>query len=157
MGQLKILETAIIHTLWGNHHALRSRELCFGALWDPLKVHPQWFSILYSYRDLRRIMYRREDLRLKFLGHFKKRIDGPLPLRSPGPTRTLLMHLTKCEWTKAVASDSLIVAHADLGTMDFFASPDAQLKRWLSYTARQVICEEHGQIEKQILSQEKMR
>ncbi len=51
------------------------------------------------------------------------------------------MHLAKCEWTKAVTSDSLIVAHTDVGTMDFFRSPDAQLKRWLSYTARQVICE----------------
>ena len=51
------------------------------------------------------------------------------------------MHLNKCEWSKAVTSDSLIFAHNELGTMDFFTSPDAQLKRWLSYTARQVICE----------------
>mgnify|MGYP000214292680 CR=1 FL=1 len=51
------------------------------------------------------------------------------------------MHLAKCEWTKAVTSDSLIVAHTDLGTMDFCASPDAQLKRWVSYTARHILCE----------------
>jgi hypothetical protein len=63
ISQVRVLEAAIIHALWGNHHALRARELCFGALWDPLKVHPQWFSILYSYRDLRRIMYKRDDLR----------------------------------------------------------------------------------------------
>ncbi len=51
------------------------------------------------------------------------------------------MHLSKCEWAKAITSDSLIVAHVDLGTMVFFTFPDAQLERWLSYTARQVICE----------------
>ena len=33
------------------------------------------------------------------------------------------------------------VANVDLGTMDFFTAPDAQLKRWLSYTARQIILE----------------
>ena len=64
---------------------------------------------------------------------------GPHPLRGTGPVRTLLMHLTKCEWSKATTSDSLIVAHIDLGTKGFFTSTDAQVKGWLSYTARQVI------------------
>ncbi len=115
--------------------------LCFGALWDPLKAHTQWFSILYAFRDLRRIMFRRIDLRVKYGRLLQKRINHPHPLRGTGPGRTLLMHLNKCEWAKAVASDSLIVAHVDLGTMYFFTSHDAQLKRWLSYTARHVICE----------------
>ncbi len=51
------------------------------------------------------------------------------------------MHLTKCEWAKATTSDSTQVAHVELGTMDFFTAPDAQLKRWLSYTARQILLE----------------
>ena len=76
IGQLRQLEAAIVQTLWGNHHALRSRELCFGALWDPLKVHPQWLSILYSFRDLRRIKFKRDDLMIKFLARFKKRIEN---------------------------------------------------------------------------------
>ena len=114
-----MLEAAIQKALWGNHHALRARELCFGALWDPLQAHPQWFSILYAYRDLRRIMFRRIDLRVKFVRLSQKWINHPYPLKGSGLGRTLLMHLTKCEWTKAVTSDSLIVAHVDLGTMDF--------------------------------------
>ena len=136
-----MLEAAIQKAVWGNHHALRARELCFGALWDPLLVHPQWFSILYADRDLRRIMFRRIDLRVKFVKLLQKRINHPQLLKGPGPVRTLLMHLNKCEWSNAVTSDSLTVAHSELGTMDFFTSPDAQLKRWLSYTARQAMCE----------------
>ena len=115
---------------------IRARELCFGAQWDPLKVHPQWLSILYAFRDLRRIMFKRPDLRVKFVRLLQKRIEKPYPLRGPGPTRTLLMHLAKCEWSKATTSDSLQVAHIELGTMEFFTSLDAQIKRWLSYTAR---------------------
>jgi hypothetical protein len=138
---LRVLETAIVNTLWGNHHALRSRELCFGALWDPLKVHPQWFSILYSFRDLRRILSKREELRLAFLALFKKRLETPFPLQGPGPTRALLMHLTKCGWGKVPTTSTLIVAQNELGTMDFFTAPLAQLTRWLSYTARQHIFE----------------
>ena len=64
-------------------------------------------------------MFREAGLRVKFVRLLQKRINHPHPLRGTGPGRTLLMHLTKCEWTKAVASDSLIVAHADLGTMFF--------------------------------------
>ena len=99
--QLRVLETAIVNTLWGKHHALRSRELCFGSLWDPLKVHPQWFSILYSFRDLRRILSKRHDVRHKILALFKKRLAKTFPIQGPGPTRTLLMHLTKCGWEKS--------------------------------------------------------
>ncbi len=106
-----------------------------------LKFHPQWFSILYSYRELRRILSRREDLGLKFLALFKKILERPFPLRGPGRTRILLMHLTKCGWEKAPTKNTLIVAQHELGMMDFFTAPLAQLTRWLSYTARQHIFE----------------
>ncbi len=86
-------------------------------------------------------MFRRNDLKAKFVRLLQKRIERPNPLRGPGPGRTLLKHLAKCGWTKIVTHNSLNVSHEDLGTMDFFASPDAQLKRWLSYTARQIIFE----------------
>ncbi len=86
-------------------------------------------------------MFRRTGLRVNFVRLLLKRIDRPNPLRGTGPGRTLLMHLNKCEWAKAVTSDSLIVARVDLGTVFFCTSPGAQLKRWLSYAARQVICE----------------
>ena len=110
------------------------------SLMGHLKFHPQWFSILYSYRELRRILSRREDLGLKFLALFKKILERPFPLRGPGPTRTLLMHLTKCGWEKAPTQK-----HYNSGSKrsrhDFFTAPLAQLTRWLSYTARQHIFE----------------
>ena len=105
----------------------------------PMKVHPQWFSILYAFRDLRRILLKRPDLRIRFLSLLTKRIQSTNPLSGPGPTRTLLMHLTKCGWTKAPTRNTLIVAHNELGTMEFFIAPRAQLERWLSYTASQYL------------------
>ena len=51
------------------------------------------------------------------------------------------MHLIKCGWAKVPTTNTLIVAQNELGTMDFFKAPLAQLSRWLSYTARQHIFE----------------
>ena len=140
-GQLRLLKAAIAHTLWGNHHALRSRELCFGALWDQLKVHPQWLSILFSDRDLRRILSRRKDLRLKFLALFMKRIERPFPLPRPTTYENIAYAFDQMRMGGSPNQHTLIVARNELGTMDFFTAPLAQLTRWLSYTARQHIFE----------------
>ena len=100
------------------------------------------FSILYAFRDLRRIFLKRPDLRIKFLNILKKRIGRPIPLKGPSPTRTLLMHLAKCGWIKFPTTNTLIIAHHELGTMLFFIAPAAQIARWLSYTASQSILED---------------
>ena len=52
------------------------------------------------------------------------------------------MHLAKCGWVKIPTVNTLIVAHNELGTMDFFTAPVAQLERWLSYTASQSLLED---------------
>ena len=106
-----------------------------------MKVHPQWFSALYAVRDLRRILLKRSDLRIRFLNLLTKRIQSTNPLRGPGPTRTLLMHLTKCGWANVPTTNTLIVAQNELGTV-FFIAPVAQLERWLSYTASQSLLED---------------
>ncbi len=80
-------------------------------------------------------MLKRPDLRIRFFNLAKKRIEGPFPLQGYGPTRTLLMHLAKCGWEKLPTTNTLSVAHHELGTMDLFTAPSAQLERWLSYTA----------------------
>ncbi len=86
-------------------------------------------------------MFKRPNQRVNCVRLLQSRIEMLYPLRGSGPTGTLLMHLAKCEWSKATTSDSLQVAHIELGTMDVFTSPDAQLKRWLSYTGGQIILE----------------
>ena len=49
----------------------------------------------------------------------------------------MLMHITKCGWSKAISQESIQLAHHELGNLNFFAAPAAQLRRWLDYTARQ--------------------
>ena len=66
-----------------------------------------------------------------------KRSANQFPLRIPGPTRTMLMHLTKCGWADATSKDFIQLAHVELGSLSLFAAPDAQLHRWLTYSARQ--------------------
>ena len=51
------------------------------------------------------------------------------------------MHLTQMRMGKVPTKNILIVAQNELGTMEFFTAPLAQLNRWLSYTARQHIFE----------------
>ena len=78
-GNLKAFEASIMKALWGSHHALRAREVCYGARWDPLKVHPQWLSIPYATRDLRRIMLKRPDLRVNCVKLLQERTEKPFP------------------------------------------------------------------------------
>ena len=87
-------------------------------------------------------MLERPDLRVQFLSILKKRIKSPVPLKGPGPTRTLLMHLAKCGWVKIPTTNTLIVAQHELGTMDFFTAPAAQIEKCLSYTASQSLLED---------------
>ena len=63
-------------------------------------------------------------------------------MRGPGPTRTLLKHLVKCDWVKIPTTNTLVVAHDKLGTMDLLTAPVAQIERWLSYTASQSLLED---------------
>ena len=99
-SSLKRLEAAIVKAFWVTTTPYVRGNYVLAHFGTPMKVHPQWFSILYAFRDLRRILLRRSDLRIRFLSLLTKRIQITNPLSGPGPTRTLLMHLTKCGWTK---------------------------------------------------------
>ena len=52
------------------------------------------------------------------------------------------MHLAKCDWVKIPTTNTLVVAHHELGSMDFSSAPAAHIERWLPYTASQSLLED---------------
>ena len=68
-------------------------------------------------------------------------MEAPFPLKGTGPTRTLLMHVARCDWIKEVTTNCLIVTHQELGA-EFFTAPNAQLDRWRSFTARRSLLDD---------------